>query len=395
MARTFDIRFDAAANSFGWRGGGRLSVDTQGLSFALKRGIASLLARRRSQRIPADRIIEVYREGDALRVEFATDDNPRAVLPFWARNREAAVQIVQLLPTSRTIEIEDGGDETRARKVARRTPLMLVATMVLVIASGALFTAYQRPVVVGPPEVVAAPASKTETAPAMESPTVGAEPGSSAAVAPAPKSVPLSDRFTTPDEARKLAMLAEDPIDWTSAPPSSRRAVVEAAARDARMARLGLTGDAEVDGFVPMELPEINVPLTVVPIKQTTLDYATARDLLNAFEAEAGTLTESYRREREAFDKQVLDIRTFADRLDALEPRWRKVSDTTLQNRRFNYLSLTSLRATLLTVVIQQRVFLTGYAAGLRAGDQDRIDRAFKDLARADDMLALARKYVN
>jgi len=144
-----------------------------------------------------------------------------------------------------------------------------------------------------------------------------------------------------------------------------------------------------------MELPEINVPLTVVPIKQTTLDYATARDLLNAFEAEAGTLTESYRREREAFDKQVLDIRTFADRLDALEPRWRKVSDTTLQNRRFNYLSLTSLRATLLTVVIQQRVFLTGYAAGLRAGDQDRIDRAFKDLARADDMLALARKYVN
>ena len=92
MARTFDIRFDAAANSFGWRGGGRLSVDTQGLSFALKRGIASLLARRRSQRIPADRIIEVYREGDALRVEFATDDNPRAVLPFWARNREAAVR---------------------------------------------------------------------------------------------------------------------------------------------------------------------------------------------------------------------------------------------------------------------------------------------------------------
>src|SRR4029078_9108915 len=78
-----------------------------------------------------------------------------------------------------------------------------------------------------------------------------------------------------------------------------------------------------------------------------------------------------------------------------VDPRWRKVSDRTRQTRRFNYLSLTSLRATLLTVVIQQRVFLTGYAAGLRAGDQDRIDRAFKDLARADDMLALARKYVN
>ena len=77
MAQTFDIRFDAAGNSFGWKGGGRLSVDSQGMSFVLKRGLASLLARRISQRIPAENIREVYREGEALRVEFATDENPR------------------------------------------------------------------------------------------------------------------------------------------------------------------------------------------------------------------------------------------------------------------------------------------------------------------------------
>ncbi len=388
MARTFDIRFDAAANSFGWSGGGQLSVDTQGLSFALKRGIASLLARRRSQRIPADRIIEVYREGDALRVEFATDDNPRAVLPFWARNREAAQQIVQLLPTSRTIEIEDSRQETNTRKVVRRTPLILAAAA-LILASGAMFIAYQRPVVLAPNVGAITPASKSPAL-AEVSATANAETETAPAVVEA-----LSDRFTTPDEARKLAMLAEDPVDWTASPPPSARAATEAAARDARMALVGLAGDGEVDGFVPMEIPEINVPLTVVPIKQTSLAYATARDLLNAFEAEARTLTESYRREREAFDKETLDIRTFADRLDALEPRWRRLSDTTLQNRAYKDLSLTSLRATLLTVVIQQRVFLTGYAAGLRAGDQDRIERAFKDLARAEDVLARARQYVN
>jgi hypothetical protein len=411
MAQSFDIRFaksagiaalfEAAENSFGWKGDGRLSIDAQGMSFALKRGIASLLAhpRPRSQRIRAESIKDVYREGESVRIEFTTDENPRAVLPFWTRDRDTAAQIVQLLPTSRTIELENAADPIRERKMARRTPLMLALAMILVVASGALFIRNLHPVVVAPAMVATTSGSplvpeSRATAQAASTPVVpNPVPTSSMAVAPRP--VHESDRFTTPDEARKLAMLAEDPVDWTASPPSSARAVTEAAARDARMALVGVTEDAEVEGFVPMEIPGINVPLTVVPIKQTSLAYATARELLDAFEAEARTLDESYRREREAFDKETLDIQTFADRLDALEPRWRRVSDTTLQNRAYNDLSLTSLRATLLTVVIQQRVFLTGYAAGLRAGDQDRIERAFKDLARAESMLARARQYVN
>jgi hypothetical protein len=93
----------------------------------------------------------VYREGDALRVEFATDDNPRAVLPFWAR---IARRRCRSTVAAHVANHRDRGrrDETRARKVARRTPLMLVATMVLVFASGALITRINVPSS-RPPEV--------------------------------------------------------------------------------------------------------------------------------------------------------------------------------------------------------------------------------------------------
>jgi hypothetical protein len=215
------------------------------------------------------------------------------------------------------------------------------------------------------------------------------------AAAAAPRAVPLSERFITPDEARKLAMLAEDPVDWTTPPPTSSRALVEAAARANRMARLDPADAAEVEGFVPMEIPEVNVPVVAVPIKQTTLAYATARDLLNAFEAAADELTARYRREQEALDRNSLDSRTFADRLDALEVRWRSMSDGALLGSKYTDPALISLRATLLSVVIYQRVFLTGYAAGLRGGDQARIDRAFKDRERSNAMLAHARQYLN
>ncbi len=169
MAQSFDIRFaksggiaalfEAAENSFGWRGDGRLSIDAQGMSFALKRGIASLLAhpRPRSQRIRAESIKDVYREGESVRIEFTTDENPRAILPFWTRDRDTAAQIVQLLPTSRTIELENGADQVRERKMAPRTPLMLALAMVLVVASGALFLRNRHPVVVASPVATTTP----------------------------------------------------------------------------------------------------------------------------------------------------------------------------------------------------------------------------------------------
>jgi hypothetical protein len=143
MAQTFDIRFDAAGNSFGWKGGGLLRIDGQGLSFALKRGIASLLARRKSQRIPADKIREVYREGEVLRVEFATDEIPRATLPFRVRDRDTAAHIMQLLPTSRTVEVDDGPVDPRGNPT--HPAWIGPVAIVLVLAAAVWVVGLKRP----------------------------------------------------------------------------------------------------------------------------------------------------------------------------------------------------------------------------------------------------------
>jgi len=142
MAQTFDIRFarvaglvamfEAPTNSFRWTGAGRLSIDPQGISIAVKRGLLSLLARNRTQRIPSASLKEVFREGDALRLEFATDDSARASLLFWAHDRDVAAQIVRLMPTSRTVELEENSSQRNFRLNWRAITLLvavLAATM--------------------------------------------------------------------------------------------------------------------------------------------------------------------------------------------------------------------------------------------------------------------------
>lgn len=390
MARTFDIRFDAAANSLGWSGGGRLRVDTQGLSFALKRGIASLLARRRSQRIPAEKIIEVYREGDALRVEFATDDNPRAVLPFSARNREAASEIMRLLPTLRTFEVEHGPTESRGERTraSRAAPIVIG-----VVAAAAWVAVHMRSTensTVGP------------SSPAVQDETKTAVPAAPAVPAADFNAAPLDwalDSEPTPEQARRAAIVYGTPLpdpERQSEPPAAARAATPPAARTNAETRADAE-DGDGEAFVPMEVPEIQPrpDQLVVRIPQTTLAYGSARGLLNVFETRAAELVSAYRDARNRFDQGGLDKATFADRLDELEKRWIEMGDRLLSKREFTDPALTGMRATLLIVVIRQRVFLTGYAAGLRYADQARIDRAFEELARADEALARARQYVN
>jgi hypothetical protein len=413
MAHTFDIRFarsggiaalfDAAENSFGWKGGGLLSIDAQGMSFALKRNIVSLLARRRSQRIPAEKIKEIYREGDALRVEFATEENPRAVLPFWARDRDTAAQIVQLLPTSRTFELEHSTNEPDKRDGKR---MLLVLGAAVLLAGVALFIGFRRapapnaetPASVASMEndvpVIAAPEipglTQNAAAASASSQTAGVQPPAS-----------LVGEPITPEQARRLAIMAEDPVDWTVSPTGSSTTSAEAAARTARMARLSPPAESEAEpqaeGFVPIPLPEIRPRADdqVVPVTQTTLAHASARELLRVFEAEAADLSESYQRERERVAKGDLNALTFADRLDWYELRWRNLIERVLQDKKFSDPVLTGLRATLLSVVISQRAFFSGYAAGLRTGDQAGIDRAFEELARAEERLVRARQFVN
>src|SRR5262245_32151393 len=114
MANTFDIRFarsagigaffEAPANSFRWKGAGRLSVDARGISIVVRRGLLSLFSR--SRRIEAADLREVLREGAAVRMEFSTPGAARQVMPFWVGDANTAERIVRLLPTTRTVELE-------------------------------------------------------------------------------------------------------------------------------------------------------------------------------------------------------------------------------------------------------------------------------------------------
>src|SRR5688572_10446608 len=113
MAHTFDIRFartagfaallEAPTNSFRWTGSGRLSIDAHGISIAVRRGLLALFPRTR--RVAAADLKGVLREGHALRVEFS-DGLERMVVPFWVRDPRTAEEIVRLLPTTRTVELD-------------------------------------------------------------------------------------------------------------------------------------------------------------------------------------------------------------------------------------------------------------------------------------------------
>ena len=148
MAQTFDIRFaksaglaglfEAPANEYRWKGAGRLSIDATGVSIAVRRGLLTLFARATTRRIPTNSLIGVYREGNALRLEFSTRESARAVLPIWVGNRDAAAQIVTLLPTQRSVELEDGDPEPTRRYRFDRKLVAFLLIGAVALAVGAL-----------------------------------------------------------------------------------------------------------------------------------------------------------------------------------------------------------------------------------------------------------------
>ena len=148
MAQTFDIRFARSAglaalmevpgNVFRWKGGGHLEIDTRGISIGVKRGLLALLGGKRTHRIPTEQLRAVYREGDALRVEYQSAETARVVLPFWAGDRDTAAQIVRLLPTSHTVELEHSTDATSPEKPRADWRLLLpVGALLGVLLAGA------------------------------------------------------------------------------------------------------------------------------------------------------------------------------------------------------------------------------------------------------------------
>jgi hypothetical protein len=406
MAQTFDIRFarsggiaalfDAAGNSFGWKGSGRLSIDAQGMSFALQRGVTTLLARRRTQRIAAETIQEIYREGDALRVEFASAGNSREVLPFWASSRESAAQIVQLAPTSRTFEVEDGPTESPGKRDGGAR-WAAPAGAILALAAVALVFLASRPAAkvdaaipaVAPP---ASPAARVAPPAAEIAPVGGAEESGSPAM---PGERIDTGEPITPEQARKLAILAEEPVDWTRPPAESAGAMQRTPAASTPPSATSPALDDE--GFVPMEVPEPELAGddAVERIAATTLAHGAARELLASFTADAAGLARNFSSARARFDAGDLQAHAFADQLDALAASWVSLNGRLLQDRKYADPALDGLRATLLSALIRQRLFLTGYGAGLRNNDQAAIERAFLEQARAGQLMQRARRYVD
>jgi hypothetical protein len=72
--------------------------------------------------VPASEICEVFRDGDAVRVDLRSDSGAAAFFQFWTGNPAIAGTIVRLLPTTRTIEYEVA---TADHAAAPRPPLTL------------------------------------------------------------------------------------------------------------------------------------------------------------------------------------------------------------------------------------------------------------------------------
>jgi len=390
MAHTFDIRFvrtgglaglfEAPANAFGWRGSGLLSIDPLGMHIEVKRGLMSLLTRQRSQRIPAGNIREVFRAGEALRVEFANDKDTRAVIPFWAPDRETAAQIVELLPTTRTIELEDETPAARGGSGSKK--LQLLISLFAVIACGALFFGFRESKTtassqVQPPSAIAAEVTADESPTLELPPEIGLH----------PERAPESPPPATPAEA--AAPIVSD----TPEAPPPKPSVPRKTPRVGTPTPAANTQDEE--NFVPT-IPEIRVRPAdvVVPIRQGTLAYDKARSLLRNFEEGASELTADYRRQREIYDDGRLSQNEFVDKLNSAAGHWRDLGSRLLNTRDAVDPALTGLRAALLLVVTYQDSFLTGYATAVRNRDSAATDKAFEDLAQAEELLASARRFI-
>lgn len=231
MTQTFDIRFErtaglasffaAAENAFRWKGAGRLSIDPQGISIAARRGLTTLFARRASQRIPAADLREVYREGAALRVEFKTGDQPRVVLPFWAPDRDTAAEIVRLLPTSRTVELEHGPSDRRSGNFRPDGVALVIAALGLAAILGVawkLTATSEAPAAIQPvaiePEFVPIPVELPELPQVPLAAIVTDADRLNLAITPGSSAFGAAQRFTAEFEAQARTIEAMYRASW-------------------------------------------------------------------------------------------------------------------------------------------------------------------------------------
>jgi len=166
-ARGVAALFDAPANSFRWIGRGTLEATRGGLRFfARRRGLLGLPSWDH-RFIPSSRITSVYREANAIRLQFRHEGD--GYVEFWAPSSATAASIVSRLASAQTVELDEPTGEARPSRVGaagRRARLVSLFTTgiaiaaALVIAAGALIL--RRPITA--PQSVPADASAVPAA---------------------------------------------------------------------------------------------------------------------------------------------------------------------------------------------------------------------------------------
>jgi len=362
MAQTFDIRFARSAglaamlevpeNAFRWKGGGLLRIDAHGISIGLKRGLLALSGGKHTQRIPTENLRAVYREGDALRVEFQDGETRLVVLPFWADDRDTAAQIVRLLPTSQTVEMEHSTDATHSGKPRADWRMLLstgVVIAVFVVGTWAVFQRAQEPDL--------APSALMTEPLAPEWPVPVEAPDTSTLQGEGPAS-PATGSGTTPDFL--------EPAPVVLSPP----------------------------GSLPLPRDYVRPGDLVIPIARGTAAYEVVKREFALFERETARLEAGYRAQHNLLIGGALTPEDFAAKLDDYEMRWWDLTFRIFDNEALAAPALLDVRAAMLGTARLWRSFLSTYADGLRKRDHVMMARSFDDLTRAQELQSRARLFL-
>ena len=373
MAESFDIRFarsaglaglfEAPANEFRWKGAGRLSIDASGISIAVRRGLMTWFARAQSRHIATNSVIEVYREGNALRLEFSTQESPRTVLPIWARDRKTAAQIVTLLPTQRTVEVEDdAAGPARRYRFDRR---FLVVLSIVAVALGVTALILQR-----------YPAG-SNVAPPVES--------------PAPPSLPAAKQEST--AAPSLAEVTE-----VGPPtPASRTPVGQAASEYPTRRYVDPTGLSATAMNAPAESAYEPAEESTRARDAASVGAGTGATLAAEINAYAISYTEfeRFRAESNALHSDYIYMRDrpTPEGLEALEAGWMRVTSRIYNTPYLADIRFMPLRELELAISRSWRDYLSIHAKGLRTGDARLIELSAVHLAFAESLEAQMRQF--
>jgi hypothetical protein len=155
-------RLHKPLNSFQWVGPATLRFTSQGLIVTAKR--ATWLGLRQTQHLitPAE-IRDVYREANAVQVHL--QGSRKGYFRLWAEDSASAAQIVELLPTTQTIEFESAIREPEI-VIAWRLPAVGLLVLLVVASIGVLaWLVEHRGLAVREPNATGSPDARVQSQP--------------------------------------------------------------------------------------------------------------------------------------------------------------------------------------------------------------------------------------